>query len=156
MSENYNMPLMIVEGNQQELFSLRDIHRNAIIGALTTIACNYRMPIIFTKDVKETAEYMFIIAKREQLGKEKDIRLRVGRKGLSLKEQQQFIVESLPLVGPTMAKKLLQEFGSVKKIFNATEKQLQKTEGMGEKKAKQIRKTIDALFEKKDTGESGI
>ncbi len=147
MSENYASPLMLIEGKQEELFSLREIHRNAIIGALTSIACNYRVPIIFTKDARETAEYLFVIAKREQLGKEKDIRLRIGRKGLSLREQQQFIVESLPLVGPSMAKKLLQRFESVKKVFNAGEKELQKIEGMGEKKAGQIRKAIDSLFE---------
>ena len=146
LSANYKNPLFLVEGDAAELFSLRDIHRNAVIGALTSIACNYRVPILFTKDASETAEYLFVTAKREQLGREKDIRLRVGRKWLSLKEQQQFIVESLPLVGPSMAKKLLQRLGSVQRVFTASEKVLMAVEGMGEKKARLVRKTIDSLY----------
>ena len=89
---------------------------------------------------------MFVIAKREQLGKDKDIKLRIGRKGLSLNEKQRFVVESLPLVGPRMAKKLLSRFKSVEKVFTAGEKDLQKIDGMGLKKAKGIRRTVSSDF----------
>jgi Fanconi anemia group M protein len=97
--------------------------------------------------MEETVSFLYLIAKREQLGKEKDIRLRVGRKGLTKSELQQFIVESLPSVGPSLAKNLLKEFGSVKKVFNASEKKLMKVEKIGEKKAKAIREIIEAKFE---------
>ncbi|MDO8538414.1 MAG: ERCC4 domain-containing protein, partial [archaeon] len=146
LAANYERPLIILEGDMQELYSLRNIHPNAIKGAMASIALNYRIPIIFTKDLNETVEWLYLIAKREQLGKDKDIRLRVGRKAVTEKELQQFIVESLPSVGPTLAKNLLKHFGSVKKVFNASEKQLVKVEKIGEKKAKEIRKIVDAQF----------
>jgi Fanconi anemia group M protein len=146
MSSNYESPLLIVEGNMEDLFSLRNVHRNAIIGMLTSIALNYRVPIIYTKDADETAEYIYVTAKREQLGKEKDIRLRVGRKGLTLEEQQRFIVESLPAVGPTLAKNLLRKLGSVENIFSASEKDLLTVDKVGKKKAKEIRKVIGSDF----------
>jgi len=150
MNSNYESPLLLVEGNPDELFSVRNIHRNAIIGALTSIALNYRVPVLFTKDTQETAEYLYVTAKREQLGKDKDVRLRLGRKGLTLGEQQRYIVESLPLIGPTMAKNLLGKFGSVKAILNADEKELQDMDLIGEKKAKQIRKVIESEYQEKD------
>lgn len=143
MRSNYDKPLMILEGNLSELFILRNIHRNSIIGALTSIALDYQVPIINTQNTKETAEYIFNIGKREQLGKDSEIRLRMGRKGLTKKEQQQFVVEGLPTVGPMLAKNLLKKFKSIKKIANANERQLQKVENLGPKKAKEIYKLFN-------------
>lgn len=147
MTESYERPLVIVEGDKEELFESRNIHKNAIIGMLTSIALNYGMPILFTENAKETADYIYVIAKREQLGKGSDVRLRIGKKGLSLEEQQRFLVESLPLVGPQMSKKLLQKFGSVKGIVNAKSKELQEIENMGQKKAKLIRQVLLKEYE---------
>ncbi|MFA5357711.1 MAG: DEAD/DEAH box helicase [archaeon] len=149
LRESYEKPLLIVEGKMEELFTLRNIHKNAIMGALTSIALDYNVPILNTKDAKETAEFIYVIAKREQLGRDKEIGLRFGRKGLTLEEQQRFIVEGIPMVGPMLAKSLLKEFGSIKKIANADEKQLQKVENLGEKKAKRIFKVFNEKFEEK-------
>ncbi|MCX6801208.1 MAG: DEAD/DEAH box helicase [Candidatus Diapherotrites archaeon] len=149
LRNSYEKPLLIVEGNMQELFTLRNIHRNAIIGALTSIALDYQVPIINTRDAKETAEFVYVIAKREQLGRDKEIGIRFGRKGLTVEEQQRFIVEGIPMVGPMLAKNLLKEFGSIKKIANAGEKELQKVENLGEKKAKQIFRVINEKFMEK-------
>lgn len=148
MAEYYEMPLMLVEGDAEELFAIRNVHRNAIIGALTSIALNYRIPILFTKDANETAEYIYVTAKREQLGKGKDIRLRTGRKGLKPSEMQQFIVESFPLIGPNTAKTLLRHFESIKNIVNADVNELQNVENIGEKKAKKLRHVLDADYNK--------
>jgi ERCC4-related helicase len=146
MRSNYQKPLLILEGNKNELFTLRNMHKNSIMGALSSIALDYQVPIINTKDVNETVEYIYLIAKREQLGKDKDIKLRMGRKGLTTSEQQQFIVEGLPLVGPSLAKNLLREFKSIKNIVNSNEKDLQNVENLGKKKAKSLRKIFDAEF----------
>ncbi|MBI4044761.1 MAG: DEAD/DEAH box helicase [Candidatus Diapherotrites archaeon] len=150
MSSNYASPLIIVEGNPEELFTLRDIHKNSIIGMLTSIAVNYRVPILFTRDARETAEYIYLIAKREQLSPDKAIRLRVGRKGLSMPLMQRFIVESLPTVGPVLAEKLLKKFRTIKKISNATEKELMEVEKLGEKKAKEIVKVLTKEYKDKE------
>ncbi len=149
MAESYERPLVIVEGNKDKLFE-RNIHPNAIIGMLTSIALNYRVPILFTDSARETAKYIYVIAKREQASKGTDVRLRIGRKGLKLGEQQRFVVESLPLVGPKMAKSLLKKFGSVKGIVNAQSKELQEVENMGQKKAKLVRQVLLSKFEEEE------
>ncbi|MFA4856071.1 MAG: DEAD/DEAH box helicase [archaeon] len=141
MAESYEKPLVIVEGNREKLFET-NMHRNAIIGMLTSIALNYQVPMLFTDSARETAQYIFVIAKREQEGKGSDVRLRIGRKGLTLGEQQRFVVESLPMVGPKMARALLKKFGSVKGIVNAQSKELQEVDNMGQKKAKLVRQVL--------------
>lgn len=145
-NSDYEKPLMIVEGFDEELYSLRNIHENAIKGAISSIALDYRIPIIFTRSSSETAQYLYIIAKREQIPNAKEIGIRKGRKGYSTGEMQQLIIECLPSIGPTLAKKLLKQFGSVKKIMSASEKRLQKIDNIGEKKAKRIREVIDAEY----------
>jgi Fanconi anemia group M protein len=150
LRENYPKPLIILEGNIEELFVLRNIHRNSIIGALTSIALDYQVPILNTKNSAESAEYLYVIAKREQIGKDKEVGLRFGRKGLTLQEKQRFIVEGLPLVGPQLAKSLLEKFGSIKAIANANEKELQEAEGVGKKKAKGIQKVLEASYDEQN------
>ncbi len=146
MKSNYEKPLLIVEGDFSRIYSLRNIHKNSIIGALTSAALNYQVPILFTSCARETVDFLHNIAKREQLGKTNDIRLRIGRKGMTLAEQQRFVVESLPFVGPKMAKALLREFGSIKEIANAYSKDLQKVANLGAKKAKHIKKVFRAEY----------
>ena len=150
MSSNYEMPLFIIEGNPEDLYTSRNIHKNAVIGALTTIALHYRLPVLFTKNAEETANFLYVTAKREQLGGGRDIRLRVGRKGLTLPEQQLFIMESLPSVGPSMARALLKKFGSIEKLAVASDEELQEVENLGPKKAKAIKDVLTAKWETKE------
>ncbi|MDO8625489.1 MAG: DEAD/DEAH box helicase [Candidatus Diapherotrites archaeon] len=146
MSESYKSPVLVIEGNIDDLFSLRNIHKNAILGALSSIAVDYRVPMLWSRTPRETAEIVYTMAKREQFGKDKDLRIRTGRKGLSLPQMQQFMVESLPLVGSTMAKSLLRHFKSIKRIVNASEKDLQQVDNMGEVKARKIVKLLNAKY----------
>ena len=146
MKNNYEKPLLLVEGNFQKIYSIRNIHKNSIIGALTSVALNYQVPVLFTSCARETVDFLHNIAKREQLGKPTDIRLRIGRKGMTLAEQQRFVVESLPFVGPKMARSLLKEFKTVQNIANAYSKDLQNVENMGAKKARHIKKVFRANY----------
>jgi len=143
LSNNYKKPLIIIQG-EEDIYSLRKIHPNAIRGMLATITLSYRIPIIYTKNPKDTAELLYIIAKREQ--QEKQQFQLVKDKPLTMKEQQEFIIQSLPNIGPTLAKSLLKKFKTVKKIINAKPERLQKVEKIGKKKAEELRKVIDKEY----------
>ena len=147
LRQNYTKPLVILEGNTTELFTLRNIHKNSVLGALTSITLDFQVPILNSKDSTETAQMLYVIAKREQKTNNKEVRIRVGRKGLTLSEQQRFIVEGFPLVGPLLAKAMLEKFGSIKGIVDASEKDLQELENLGKKKAKIIQKVLREKFD---------
>ncbi|MEK6887019.1 MAG: DEAD/DEAH box helicase [Nanoarchaeota archaeon] len=134
-------PILILEGIE-DIYSQRNIHPNAIRGMLSTIAVSYGIPIIQTKNNKETAELLHIIAKREQDPEKKHFSLH-SKKPISDKELQEYVVSSLPNVGPSLAKELLHKFRSVRKIFTASEEELKKIPGVGDKIAKDIQKTLD-------------
>ncbi|MEK6970375.1 MAG: ERCC4 domain-containing protein [archaeon] len=147
MSQAYARPLMLLEGNPADLFTLRNVHENAIIGMMSTIAVTYRIPILFTKDAKESAKYVYAIAKKEQSGKTSEIRLRMGRKGLALHEQQRFLIEGLPNIGPGAAIELLRHFGSVQRIMNAEGKELQTVANIGPKKIEALHRVIRSPYD---------
>ncbi|HME87188.1 MAG TPA: ERCC4 domain-containing protein, partial [Candidatus Nanoarchaeia archaeon] len=135
-------PLLILEG-QEDIYAQRNIHPNAIKGMLSTIAISYGIPILWTKNNKETAEMMLVIAKREQDPEKKNFSAHGSKKPLSEKELQEYIVSSLPSVGPHTAKELLHHFRSVRKIMTASEDDLKKVPGVGDKIATEIQKTLD-------------
>lgn len=148
LTENFKKPIIVIEG-AEDIFTQRNIHPNAIRGAIAALAIDFNIPIIQTEDADETAQMLYFIAKREQLGQIKPVALRGKRSGLTFEQQQEFLVEGLPLVGPTLAKSLLKKFGSVEKVFTASEMELKKVPKVGEKKAKKIRDVISKIYGEK-------
>jgi len=140
MMEEFKKPIMILEGDD---FYSGYINPNAIRGSLASIAIDYGISIIPTRNFEDTAAMIKRIAIREQKGDKRSIQIRTERKPQNLWEQQLFIIESLPNIGPVHAKRLLEHFGSVKAILEASENQLTEVDGIGKKTAKNIREVID-------------
>ncbi|MEE1150912.1 MAG: helicase-related protein, partial [Methanobrevibacter sp.] len=140
LSEEFKHPIMILEGD--DLYA-GFIHPNAIRGTMASIAIDFGISILPTRNAQDTAAMIKRIAIREQTGEKTSINIRTDKKPVSLMEQQLFIVESLPNIGPVNAKNLLKHFGTVSKVFNASENELQEVEGIGKKTAKEIRKVMD-------------
>lgn len=155
MMEEFKKPIMILEGDD---FYSGFINPNAIRGAMTSIALDYGISIIPTRTAEDTAAMIKRIAIREQKGEKRSIQIRTERKPQNLWEQQLFIVESLPGIGPVHAKRLLEHFGTVKAVLEADEKKLQEVEGIGKKTAKNIREVIDGkyLYFKKDNDQKKL
>ncbi|MDP3728117.1 MAG: DEAD/DEAH box helicase [bacterium] len=149
LKETFEKPLLIIEGTD-DLYSVRKVHPNAIRGMLAWIAIDMKVPIIYTKDFRDTAELLIILARREQEERDGDFSIRGEKKPLSTKELQEFIIAGLPGVGTHLAQNLLKEFGSVHNIINASEEELKDVENIGKKKATEIRRIIDEEYKEKD------
>ena len=145
LKEAYDKPILIIE--DEGLFS-RNVSERAVYGAIACIITDYEIPVIRTRDAEETESLLYAIAVREQFRKKKEISLRGKKPMMSLRERQQFIIEGLPNVSATLAKRLLDYFGSVKNIMNASLVELKRVEGIGEKKAKAIKEVIEAKWKK--------
>ena len=144
LKENFSLQLLILEG-EENIYQIRNFHPNSIRGMLSSIAIDYQIPILYTKNYRDTAAYLALIAKRLEKPK-RHISLVSKRKPLTLKEQQEYIIESLPGVGPTLSKSLLKKFKSVKNVINAKEEKLKKVEKIGDKKSKIIREVLDGEY----------
>jgi len=145
LKNNFERPIVVIEG-EQNIYAVRNVHQNSILGMLATIAVSYGIPIIQTKNFKETAALLQIIAKREQDETGKDFNLHADRKPSTLKEQQEYFVSSLPGINLTLAKPLLRHFKTIKSLVNASEKELQEVEKIGPVKAKQIKDVVEGEY----------
>lgn len=143
IKRNFQKPLVIIQG-EQDIYSVRKVHPNAIRGMLATIAVSFGIPILQTKNSKETASLLAIIAKREQ-DTTRDISLH-AKKPLTLAEQQEYLVSALPNVGLKMAQSLLKHFGSVEKLANATIEELKEVEGIGDILAQRIKEVLEKEY----------
>ncbi len=138
--KQFEKPIIIIEG--QNLYKHRDVHPNAIRGAITSITVDYEIPIIWSEDKDETVELVTSIAKREQKDNQREVSIRGQSNTRTQKELQEFIVAGLPGVNTKIARRLLSEFGTIQKVFTAETEELKSVEGIGDKKANKIKSLL--------------
>lgn len=138
--QQFENPVIIIEGD--DLYSHRQIHPNAIRGALASIAIDHGIPILWTDNEENTADMLETLAKREQEENDRTVSIRGTRSIKSEKELQQFVVAGLPDVNTKLAERLLEELGSIQAVFTASNSELMEVEGIGEKTANNIRTLI--------------
>jgi ERCC4-related helicase len=145
LKKNFAKPLVIVQG-EQDMYAVRKVHPNSIRGMLATIAVGFGIPVLQTKNAKETAALIMVITKREQ-DTGRDFSLH-SRKPLTLAEQQEYLVSALPGVGLKMAKLLLHKFGSVQKLVMASVGDLKEVEGVGDVLAPRMKDVLEKEYKK--------
>ncbi|MBI2669501.1 DEAD/DEAH box helicase [Candidatus Woesearchaeota archaeon] len=145
LKKNFERAVVIIEG-EEDIYSVRKVHANAIRGMLASIVLDFGVPVLYTKNPRDTAGLLAVMAKREQ-DKSRDFSYH-ERKPHALWEQQEFFVSSLPNIGVQTARKLLERFGSVKSIVNASREELISIDGVGEKTAERIRNLFEGEYKK--------
>lgn len=143
--KKFRNKLLIIEGTD-DIYSLRDIHENAIRGALLSVALDYKIPIVTTKNGEDTARFLFALAKRVYMKTKREISLRNKKRTLSDEELQEYIVLGLPNVGPKLARELLKKFKTIENVFTSQEEDLNQVEKIGKKKAEKIRKILTKKY----------
>ncbi|HEY9246401.1 MAG TPA: ERCC4 domain-containing protein, partial [Candidatus Methanoperedens sp.] len=144
LARTFERPVLVIEG--EGLYTARQVHPNAIRGVLASIAIDFGVPVIFSRDEEDTAQLISVIAKREQTGLKKDISLHGKKTSLTLPEQQEYVVSSLPEIGPAVARNLLLHFGSVERIMKASREELMEVGLVGPKTADRIREVVGGEY----------
>ena len=149
ISESYENPLLPMEGSPEQLFD-GGLHDNSVRGALTSIAVDLGMPMIWTRNPKETAAQLYWIAYREQVKLERSIAIRPNKKVTHLSRMQEFLVAGLPNVNTVIGRRLLKEFRSPRAVFAAKEEKMMEVDGIGREKAKKIADLLDDEYEESE------
>lgn len=147
MRDSYPKPILLIEG--PSLYT-PVINPEAIRGALASIIVDFNIPVINVKDAAEAASLLISIAKREQIERKRQPTIKSGKRPVTLREQQETVVASLPNVDLTLARRLLKRFKSVINVFNASKEELMKVEGIGEKISSKIREVLDSEYKDED------
>ena len=142
---NYSRPIVIVEGD--DLYGERNVHPNAIRGALSSLAVDFNASILRTADESETAELLETIARREQETRDREVSVHGEKSAKTTAEQQEYVVASIADIGPVTARSLLEHFGTVEAVMTAREDDLQEVSGVGEVTAEKIREVVGDEYE---------
>jgi Fanconi anemia group M protein len=146
LTDNFPRVAIVVEG---EIIEGR-LSKEALLGAYSAVVADFGASLFFTRTMEKTAQLIYAMAKHEQLAKKQEMRIFAKRKTHTASQNQRAIIEMLPMVGPKLAKALLNHFGNVDNIVNANEKELLEVEGMGNKRAKAIRSIIENEYDEED------
>jgi len=141
LKEHFEHPVVLVEGNVDEIEEITD---NPLIfyGAISTVALDFKIPIIPTPNATHTAKLLVSMCSRKD--SPKGPYLKKIKKSSNLQGQQLSVLCSLPGIGEKFAIRMLEKFGTPFKVFTATTTDLAKVEGLGKARAKKIKKILES------------
>lgn len=128
---------LILEGTSSDLGATR-MSREAIQGALVSLALFYDLPLLRATDPAETARLMLFAARQARAFARGAIP-RHGRRPRGKSRLQSHILQGLPRIGPERAKRLIDHFGSVEAVIAADAEALMQVRGIGAEVAEVIR-----------------
>lgn len=139
-------PIVMVEGFET-IYAQRNIHPNAVRGVLSSLAVDFQLTILPTKNAKDTAAMLYAIARREQLKGRRPAQVHAEKDTASLPRMQEYLVSSLPGIGKTLARPVLERFGTIRDLANADVSELQEVEKIGKKKAADIHRLFTEEYD---------
>jgi len=148
LAKTYENACLVVEGDVVN--AVRFVRTpQAFWGALAKVMADHNISVVFTPDEAHTAMFLCALAKKLQEEERRKIAIKHKPKMYTLKQRQLLTVQSLPKVGPERAEELLKRFGSVRRVFQASKRELLSVKGFGEK-------TVQAILELLDTKYPGL
>ena len=141
LKEHFEHPIVLMEGNVDEIEEITD---NPLIfyGAISTIVLDFKIPVIPTPSAIHTAKLLVSMCSKKET--HSGPYLKKIKKSSDIERQQLSVLCSLPGIGEKFAVRMLTKFGTPLKVLTATTADLAKVEGLGEARAKKIKKMLDS------------
>jgi len=147
---DFENKILVIEGlDEEEIYDRGELNNNAIRGMLLSIITDYKIGLLFTKDVYDTIDFLEVLYKRSKK-KPKKLSLVAKPKFSNIFEQQEFILESFPGIGKALAIEILKKFRTIKNFVNASEYELKRIKKLGEKKARKIKQILETEYKSKE------
>lgn len=142
LSESYGECLIIVEGELSPILGQLPNPRS-IWGAMTSLIFDCGSHLLFTSNIEETANLLYVLAGREV--RRKNVRPLIYRKARSrtTEETALNVLGNLPGIGPVLAERLLVHFRTMRKVLSASAAELSMVGGIGRTKAENIVRILD-------------
>jgi ERCC4-related helicase/ERCC4-type nuclease len=145
LARHYARPVLVLEG--EGLYEERNVHPNAIRGALASLAVDFDASVLRTTDEADTTDLLHVLAGREQTVSDREVDVHGEKSGRTLPEQQEYVVAAIADIGPVTARSLLEEFGTVEAVMTARKDDLMDADGVGEVTADRVREVVGSEYE---------
>jgi Fanconi anemia group M protein len=144
LSRHYARPVVVLEG--EGLYEERNVHPDAIRGALASLSVDFGVSVLRTDGESDTADLLAVLAGREQTTRDRSVSVHGEKSSKTLGEQQEYVVGAIADIGPVTARSLLDYFGSVEAVMTASEADLREVSGVGEVTADRIRTVVGSDY----------
>jgi Fanconi anemia group M protein len=144
LSRHYARPVVLLEG--EGLYEERNVHPDAIRGALASLTVDFGVSVLRTEGEGDTADLLAVLAGREQTTRDRTVSVHGEKSSKTLGEQQEYVVGAIADIGPVTARSLLEHFGSVEAVMTAREEDLLDVDGVGEVTADRIRTVVGSDY----------
>ncbi|MBX5320635.1 MAG: ERCC4 domain-containing protein [Candidatus Bathyarchaeota archaeon] len=145
LAKTYDNACLVVEGDV--VYAIRGVRTpQAFWGALAKVMASHHISVVFTPDEAHTAMFLCALAKKLQEEERRKVAVKHKPKMYTLRQRQLLLIQSLPQVGPERAETLLRRFGSVRRVFQASKRELLSVKGLGEKTVKAITEVLDTKY----------
>ncbi|MCS7135210.1 MAG: hypothetical protein NZ893_02105 [Candidatus Aenigmarchaeota archaeon] len=134
MKNYYEKSILILEGFN----SSGRITENAYKGAIATLIINYDVNVFNVENEKETARMIYFLAKKEQEEFNKSIFIKNKKKPKDICDLQLYFLSSLPGVSTITSRRMMEKFGTIRNLVNASELELITVKGLKKNNAKKI------------------
>ncbi len=131
---------LLIEGRPSQ--NAGEMNREAIRGARLAVSVFWCLPILSAVDAKDTANLLRRLARQNRRGA-KYVNQRPHQVGRNLTSRRLHVLQGLPGIGIEKAKRLLNHFGSVRRVLTATRKELMQVHGLGEKTTNMICRVLE-------------
>ncbi len=146
LSENYELPILIIEGDRNGFM----MNENSIEGAIVSIYIKYGIQSILSDSPEKTAHILYTITRQEEREYDTEPSPKMGRKARSDSQFMEYIIGNMPGIGMKLARSLLERFGSVSGVADAGVGELMEVEKIGKKKAERIHSILHREYGEKD------
>ncbi|MFO8017235.1 MAG: DEAD/DEAH box helicase [Promethearchaeia archaeon] len=137
LKKEFERAILILEGNP---FKNTNINHNSLYGAISSIILNMGITVYKTVNSRETAMFIYQLAKKEQTKSKTNINLRFEKAPIENSHLLEYIVSGIPGINSSRAKSLLKSMRTLQTVFNSDIGNLMEIDGIGRKIAQEIYK----------------
>ncbi len=138
LSSRYELAFICIIGDLDDALLMRGFRREAVIGSIVSLALRKNYGRVVPLFFKDELDFCYALKSINKLVESGDLKTkpRLIKKGE--KENQIAMLTAIPGIGEEKAKRLLEKFGSIYRIVNASILELSRVDGIGEKQARII------------------
>lgn len=140
MKKSLPRPIFLIEGNPFHVDM--DFTPESIRGVILSLQVIWYIPVLFSKSKEDTCRVFKMLGEQEQV-QTNLLTLRHGYRPKKLINRQLYLLQGFPKIGPSLAKRLLENFGSVRNVMRADRDALLEVDGIGKGVAESICKILD-------------
>jgi Fanconi anemia group M protein len=111
--------VLILEAFDDEVLDNTGVNLRSVYGALTYVSYRMGVAVIPTRNLEESLIVIERIAFREQVEDKKPVLSRRAKKGMSIRDRREYMIESLIDTGPSKAKTLIDAYITPERVIQA-------------------------------------